>query len=180
LKNRIHRLFWTELGRRALGEEPAADAGRFPPPMAEALDSDHHLPRERLVELGESLRPRKARYIYGLCWSALSRIGGFERPMRLQPFPGVTLLIPFAASRTGVLPQSMSRRIPRLDRAHALVGKSCAALRAGMALLVVLGVRSVEVEEVLERGFVSVCTLDHLARAVDSMERGRETEPTAR
>ncbi|MBD3369935.1 hypothetical protein GF402_06200 [Candidatus Fermentibacteria bacterium] len=172
MKSRIHRLFWTEVGRRVLQDDPGADSDAFPPPMAAALRNAHHPPPQRIVKLGTSLRPRKTRYLYGLCWNVLRGMGGFKRPLRLRPFPGVTLMVPFGAPGLGVLPQSLSKRIPRTNRAYALVGKGSAAAGVGTTLLVVLGVRSSEVENLLERGSVSVCTLDTLRQAVDCIESG--------
>lgn len=172
MKSRIHRLFWTEMGKRVLSDDPGADSGVFPPAMSAALRNTHRPPRLRVADLGTSLRPRKTRYLYGLCWNVLRGIGGFKRPLRLQPFPGVTLMVPFGAQGLGVLPQSLSKRIPRTDRAYALVGKGSAAARVGTTLLVVLGVRSSEVENLLERGSVSVCTLDTLRQAVGRIQSG--------
>jgi len=111
--------------------------------------------------VGEMLTPRESRFIYGRTWRILRGMG-YSRPLRLSPWPGVTLLLPFHSDRTAVVPQSFSRRVPELERALALVGRNAGTAAVGYGLVVVMARWSLEVLEVLEAGGVSACSLDML------------------
>jgi len=161
LKNRCYHFFWTELGRRITGEETALPE-YLPAEMTDVLRNVSPDPGESQFHLGSILSPRKSRKIYGYTWTVL-REHGFSRSLRMTPWPGITLLIPFYRSGIGVIPQSFSRRIPFEKRALSLVGRSAAAHRMGYSLWVVPADWNDEILSIFSRGGVKACSLDNLA-----------------
>ena len=158
MRNRYYRFFWTELGRRITG-----DAREIP----------DHLPKEmRSVLLKEPAGVQKAellldeklnrvRHIYSYTWKIL-RDEGFSRPLRLEPWPGITLMLPFYRGGTAFLPQSFSSRIPWQERAYSLVGRSVAARLEGMQLWVVAATWNDDIVSILQGGGVCACSLSTL------------------
>lgn len=123
--------FWTNLGARLLGRDaPELPAG---PPWDAAWASPPSLPSSAAPVLaGAGIRPRK---IAQATREALSPLG-FARALRLFPWPGVELFLPFYRDCVAVLPQGFSERIPASERALAVVGKSAAAGICGYVLVV--------------------------------------------
>ncbi|MBN2586831.1 MAG: hypothetical protein JXA64_01610 [Candidatus Fermentibacteraceae bacterium] len=164
MRNSRYLFFWTELGRRITG-----DGRELPPylpkPMVRALEEQAPDPGRGLILTDGQLSPREARFIYGRVWDEL-RCRGFSRPLRLYPWPGISLLIPFFRGSEGVIPQSFSRRVPSRERALAMVGRAAAARRAGFDLLVVMATWDDDVLNVLENGRVRACSMDRLIEMV--------------
>ncbi|MCK5115642.1 MAG: hypothetical protein KAR44_03520 [Candidatus Aegiribacteria sp.] len=161
MKNRWYRYFWTELGRRIAGTETALPE-HLPEEMVEILRTGSFDPGECYLKLNSKLSSRKSRNIYGYTWSVL-REHGFSRSLRLMPWPGITMLIPFYRDGIGISPQSFSRRIPPEKRAMSLVGRSAAALRMGYSLWVVPAVWNDDILSIFSTGGVKACSLDNLA-----------------
>ncbi|MGM0627433.1 MAG: hypothetical protein ACQETZ_04660 [Candidatus Fermentibacterota bacterium] len=161
---------WTALGASALGVE-YAPARPMPAAFEAAIGQGWGLPPAFEPLAGEGVPPRRARYVYRLTWAVLRDRGGYRRPLRLDPDAGLSMLVPFGGRGLGVLPQRPPKRVPGRLRGMALVGRSLAAYRCGVRLLVVTGVRSPELEEVITRGRVAWCTLDRLEEALCSAER---------
>jgi len=161
---------WTALGASALGLE-YAPARPLPAGFEAAIGRGWELPSAFEPLAGEGVRPRRARYVYQLTWAVLRERGGYRRPLRLEPAPGLSMLIPFGGRGLGVLPQRPPKRVPGRLRGMALTGRSLASHSCGVRLLVVTGVRSPELEEVITRGRVAWCTLDRLEEALCSLER---------
>lgn len=161
MKNRWYRFFWTELGRRITGTETALPE-HLPDEMAEVLCNRPPDPGECLFRMDSKLSQRKSRKIYGYTWNVL-REHGFSRSLRLTPWPGITMLIPFYRGSIGVTPQSFSRRIPPEKRALSLVARSAVALEMGYSLWVVPADWNDEILSIFSSGGVKVCSLDNLA-----------------
>ncbi len=161
MKNRWYHFFWTELGRRIIGVETALPE-YLPDAMADVLRDESPGSGECQLRLDSKLSPRKSRNIYGYTWEIL-RIHGFSRSLRLTPWPGITMLIPFYKEGIGVIPQSFSRRIPAERRAMSLVGRSAAALKMGYNLWVVPADWNDDILAVFTSGGVKACSLDNLA-----------------
>lgn len=160
MRNRWYLFFWTELGRRTVGD-PGALPAHLPEAMATVLSSPAPVPPAGRTVLGEPLQPRQGRFIYGHVWEELRGMG-FSRPLRLEPWPGISLLIPFYRDRVAVMPQSFSHRVPPGKRALSLVGRSVAAERAGITLWVSAARWNDDLLAVLRRGGVRVCSPDML------------------
>ena len=129
--------------------------------MAEVL---HHDPPDHggsCFQLDSKLSPRKARNIYGYTWSVL-REHGFSRSLRLTPWPGITMLVPFYRDDIVISPQSFSSRVPPEKRAMSLVGRSAAALKMGCSLWVVPAVWNDDILSIFSTGGVKACSLDNL------------------
>lgn len=123
--------FWTNLGARLLGRDaPELPAG--PPWNAAWASPPSLMPSAAPVLEGEGVRPRK---IAQATREALAPLG-FARALRLHPWPGVELFLPFYRNFTAVLPQGFSDRIPAEERALAVAGKSAAAGMCGYVLVV--------------------------------------------
>jgi hypothetical protein len=164
LRNSWYLFFWTELGRRIM-EDGRELPSHLPKPMVRALEDQTPDPGQGLILKGGRLSSREARFIYGRVWDEL-RCRGFSRPLRLYPWPGISLLIPFFRGSEGVVPQSFSKRVPSRERALALVGRAAAARRAGFDLLVVMATWNDDVLNVLENGGVRACSMDRLSEMV--------------
>lgn len=165
MRNPWYLFFWTELGRRITGgAEPLPDG--LPFEMATVLRSKPPSRGGGRILIGSRMSSRSARYIYAHTWNGLRELG-FSRPLRLRPWPGITLLVPFYRGSSGVLPQSFSERVPRRERALSLVGRSAAARRSGTLLWAVLADWDDEVLRILENGGVSACSLDMLGAAFE-------------
>jgi len=162
LRNKWYRYFWTELGRRITGTETSIPL-YLPGEMTDVLRSFKGLPKpvESILELGSGMSPRKARNIYGYTWDIL-RGSGFSRSLRLMPWPGVSLLIPFYKDNIGVMPQSFSERIPPEKRALSLVGRSAAALKTGITMWVIPADWDDDILTIFNQGGVRACSLDNL------------------
>jgi len=163
LRNRWYRFFWTELGRRITGTETTFPE-HLPVGMADILSQEPPKPGECLFQLGSRLSPRKSRNIYGYTWDIL-RGWGFSRSLRLQPWPGITMLIPFYRNGIGVLPQSFSKRTPPEKRALSIVGRSSAARRMNCSLWIVPADWNDDILAILSSGGVKACSLDNLSDA---------------
>ena len=161
---------WTALGASALDEE-YLPARPLPESFETVIGQGWELPPASTPLGGKGVTPRRARYVYQLTWSVLRDRGGYCRPLRLDPAPGLSMLVPFGGRGLGVLPQRPPKRVPGRLRGMALVGRSLAAHRCGIRLLVVTGLRSPELEEAMTRGRVAWCTLDRLVEALCSYER---------
>ena len=160
MKNRWYHFFWTELGRRITGKGTALPE-HLPDKMAEILRTELFDPGESVLHLNSKLSSRKARNIYGHTWNIL-REHGFSRSLRLMPWPGITMLIPFYRDSIGISPQSFSSRIPPEKRAMSLVGRSVAALKTGYSLWVVPADWNDDILSVFRNGGVKACSLDNL------------------
>jgi hypothetical protein len=160
LRNRWYRYFWTELGRRITGTETDLPS-YLPYEMADVLRAELPDKGEFSFRMGSKLSPRKARNIYGYTWEIL-RGWGFSRSLRLMPWPGVSMLVPFYRKNIGVVPQSFSRRIPPEKRALSLVGRSAAARSLGVDLWIIPANWSDEVLSIFSSGGVKACSLDNL------------------
>ena len=164
MRNRWYRYFWTELGRRVL-EESTPEPRGLPESMARVLSDFQGSAQGSVLRMGEKLDSRKTVHIYKMGWKVL-REEGFSRPLRLEPWPGVGLLIPFwrasGETATGVIPQSFSSRVPLRERALAMVGKTAAAGKEGVELWILAGSWNREVLEVFRSGGVRACSLDRL------------------
>ncbi len=163
MKNRWYHYFWTELGRRITGTETTLPE-HLPGCMAEILLSGPFEPGESNLLLNSRLSSRKARNIYGYTWNVL-REHGFSRSLRLTPWPGITMLIPFYRDDIGISPQSFSRRIPPEKRAMSLVGRSAAALKTGCSLWVIPADWNDDILSIFSTGGVKACSLDNLSDA---------------
>ena len=160
MKNRWYHYFWTELGRRIIGTETAL-SGHLPYEMAEVLRHDPPDHGKSCFQLDSELSPRKARNIYGYTWNIL-REHGFSRSLRLTPWPGITMLVPFYRDNSGISPQSFSRRVPPEKRAMSLVGRSAAALKMGYSLWVIPAGWNDDILSIFSTGGVKACSLDNL------------------
>ncbi|MCD4774852.1 MAG: hypothetical protein K8S15_02240 [Candidatus Aegiribacteria sp.] len=161
MRNRWYRYFWTELGRRITGTETEFPL-YLPDEMADVLHAEVPEHAEFSFLLGSKMFPRKARNIYGYTWEIL-RGRGFSRSLRLMPWPGVYMLVPFYRNDIGVIPQSFSRRIPPEKRALSLVGKSAAARSLGIDLWIVPANWNDDVLAIFRSGGVKACSHDNLA-----------------
>ena len=130
--------------------------------MAEVLRNKPPDHEEFRFQLDLKLSPRKSRNIYGYTWDVL-REHGFSRSLRLMPWPGITMLIPFYRDGIGISPQSFSRRIPLEKRAMSLVGRSAAVLKMGYSLWVVPADWNDDILSIFSSGGVKACSLDNLA-----------------
>ncbi len=130
--------------------------------MAEILRAGPLDTGESYLQLNSKLSPRQSRSIYGYTWSVL-REHGFSRSLRLMPWPGITMLIPFYRDGIGISPQSFSRRIPPEKRAMSLVGRSAAALKAGYSLWILPADWNDDILSIFSAGGVKACSLDNLA-----------------
>ena len=170
MRNRSVREGWTLLGARALGLD-YRPACAVPEPMLRAAEASWKLPPETHSMAGEGLDPRNARYVYTKVWKVLRRRGQYSRPLRLEPAPGLRMLLPFGGRGLAVLPQRPPRCVPPRLRGLAIVGRSLAAHRAGVRLLVATGLRVEELERMMSAGHVAWCTLDRLEEMLCSLER---------
>jgi hypothetical protein len=161
VKNAWYQYFWTELGRRITGRETAIP-DHLPSIMAEILRGGVPDHGKCLLRLGSGLSSRRSRNMYGYTWDIL-RGWGFSRPLRLEPWPGVTMMIPFYRNGIGVMPQSFSSRVPSEKRALSLVGRSAAAARIQCSLWIVPATWNEEILEIFRLGGVRACSLDNLA-----------------
>lgn len=162
MRNRWFLYFWTELGRRMLEPDSAYEIPLYlPSVMAEVLSSSPPAVRKSVFQLDKQLDSRKARHIYRCTWEIL-REHGFSRPLRLQPWPGISLFLPFYKNNIAVIPQSFSERVPPSKRALSLVGRSAAALLEGYELWVVPALWNDEIISVFRDGGVKACSLDRL------------------
>jgi len=166
VKNRWLRFLWTEAGRRIAepDSEPSTPPAGLPAPLARALEllPDRLDVRPGKSLLGSQLDARASRFIYNSTWSIL-REKRFSRPLRLEPWPGVDLLIPFYRERVCVLPQSFSRRIPLRQRSLSVVGRSYTASTESFRMIAVIARWNDEVIGILEQGGVTFCSLDRLS-----------------
>lgn len=150
--------FWTNLGARLLGmgspEEPDT------PPWSEAWSDPPVLPPAdgAVMLAGNILRPRK---VWMATREALAPLG-FSRALRLRPWPGVELFLPFHRGRIAVLPQGFSGRIPAVERALSVAGRGAAAWKCGYRLLVTVGAHDETVAGILCRAGLSCATPDRL------------------
>jgi hypothetical protein len=135
------------------------------------MEAGWSLPPETEPMLGEGAGRARARYVYQLTWEVLRRRGGWRRPLRLQPVPGMTMLLSFGRDGLAALPQRPPAGVPARLRGLALVGRSLAAHSAGTRLLVVTALRSASLEGLLRRGHVALCTLDRLEEMLCRLER---------
>ncbi len=145
--------FWTALGRELLGE-PASVRVPLPVPLPP-------LPRHPEPAIGTPDTGTRSRHVGPKAWSIL-RDAGFSKGLSLEPWPGVDLFLPFRRGSLAAVPQGFSQRIPGLERAYALVGKSAACSLCGFRLVLVLSRWDEEVLGVLSRGNALVVTLDRL------------------
>jgi hypothetical protein len=162
LRNRWYRFFWTELGSRLIlgpGDLPP----RLPDDMVRVLDSVSMTTFGGRLELGEKMQARAARYVYAYVWNRLRELG-FSRPLRIEPWPGINLLIPFYRGRECVIPQSFSKRIPAVDRALAMVGKTHAARETGLDVWIAAAGWNDEILKIFRRGGVSALSLDRMEK----------------
>ena len=158
MRSRHFRFFWTELGRRLTG-----DAGELPAHLPAEMKSvlTGELPAVQRGELVLDERLSRVRHIYSYTWKIL-RDEGFSRPLRLEPWPGISLLLPFYRGTTAFLPQSFSSRIPREERTLSLAGRTAAAALKGVRLWIVAATWDSGIEDALRRGGVSACSLGNL------------------
>lgn len=168
MRNRLYRYFWTELGRRILGDfSPIPDG--LPESMVRVIEDFQGTAEGSLLRMGTKLDFRKTGHVYQRGWKVL-REEGFERPLRLQPWPDVSLLVPFGrlsgTSCIGVVPQSFSERVPFRERALAMVGKTAAAGMKEVELWVLAGRWNNEVLEIFHSGGVRACSLDNLKEVI--------------
>lgn len=151
--------------------EAFSPTGQLPTPFLKAIEAGWELPPKVEPLPGKGVTRRQARYVYRLVWDELRSRGGYRRPLRLQPRPGLGMLLPFGGRGLGVLPQRPPAKVSARLRGLALVGRSCAAWKAGCRLLVVTGMRRPELEELLVRGGTAWCTLDTLEEMLCRLER---------
>ncbi len=130
--------------------------------MAEILRTGPFGSGECDLQLSSRLSSRKSRNIYGYTWNIL-REHGFSRSLRLMPWPGISMLIPFYRDGIGISPQSFSGRIPPEKRALSLVGRSAAALGTGYSLWIVPADWNDDILSIFSAGGVKACSLDNLA-----------------
>ncbi|MCK5064218.1 MAG: hypothetical protein KAQ97_02975 [Candidatus Fermentibacteraceae bacterium] len=162
MRNRWFLYFWTEFGRRILDPDSVSEPPRnLPSVMAEVLLSKPPAAGRSVLQLEKRLDSRKARYIYMYTWEIL-REHGFSRPLRLEPWPGITLFLPFFKNNIAVIPQSFSERVPPSKRALSLVGRSAAALIEGYELWVVPAVWDDGIISIFREGGVKACSPDEL------------------
>ncbi len=149
------------MGNRVLGN-PSSIPRHMPEHMKAVLEESRwSADVTGRILTGERLSPRESRWIYRLTWNEL-RNKGFSRPLRITPWPGVTMLLPFYRGYLAVTPQSFSERIPSRSRALAMVGRTRAALESGYRLVVVMAGWTDEVLDIMERGAVTACSPDRL------------------
>jgi hypothetical protein len=173
MKNRWYRYFWTELGRRAAdnGSPPVQPPPGLPAALSSALSHLHPEPRvgsRPEFFTGAMLGERKNRHVYSLTWEILRPLC-FRRPLRLEPWPDVDLLVPFVREGVCVIPQSFASRIPARERALSLVGRSIACRQEGYEMVSVLGRWDDRILDVLAEGRVFCCALDRLEETLCSL-----------
>jgi len=160
LKDRWTRWFWTEMGIRM--SRPGA-ASELPPhvpgPMADALSGEVPIMTMPDLRLGGSLTRRAARHIYMSAWKELRALG-FSRPLRLEPWPGITLLLPFHRGAVAVIPQGFPERVPAEARLLSLAGRTGAASLMGVELWVLTALWDEALRDGMERCGLRVITLD--------------------
>jgi hypothetical protein len=162
LKDRWTRWFWTEMGRRM--SQPGVAAvmpSHVPGPMASALAEIPPGKAAPDLRLGESLTPRAARHIYSSAWKEL-RACGFSRPLRLEPWPGIHLLLPFYRSAAAVIPQGFPERVPAEARILSLAGRTGAASLLGVELWILTALWDDGLREAMARCGLKVITLDRV------------------
>jgi len=113
------------------------------------------------LRLGESLTRRASRHIYASAWKEL-RTHGFSRPLRLEPWPGIHLLLPFHRGTTAVIPQGFPDRVPAEARLLSLAGRTGAAFLLGVELWVLTALWDEELREAMARCGLRVITLDRV------------------
>lgn len=170
MRNRQVLEGWTALGASVLGID-YRPSRPLPAVFLRAIDRGWAPPPPAASKPGEGLGSRRARYVYQITWELLRRRGGYRRPLRLEPEPGLRMLLPFGGRGLGVLPQRPPEKVPSRLRGPALVGRSVAAYRSGVRLVVVTGLRRRELEGVMERGNVAWCTADRAEEMLCSLER---------
>jgi hypothetical protein len=102
--------------------------------------------------------------MYDRTWEVLRPLG-FRRAVRIEPWPGIELFLPFVRDGLAVIPQGFTPRTPRVPRSLALAGKATACRQAGLSLLVAAADWDEEVTGILTAGGVSVCSTDRLEEA---------------
>lgn len=170
MKNVYTRYFWTEAGRLITGDirEREADIPpNLPTVMQQVLETEEFVSGKSETILNAAMFPRAARHIYSYTWEILRGLG-FNRTHRIYPWDDIELYLPFFKDRTAVIPQSFGSRIPHVERAYAIVGKSSAALSAGWTLWTVIGNYDERVLDVFKRGGVKCCSLDRLAEVLSA------------
>lgn len=150
------------MGRRMLHpDKPSVFPAGLPGEMAGVLQFPVPEPDDGDIRLGSPGIQGKPRHIYAHVWQRLRGMG-FSRPLRLHPWKGITLLLPFYREHVAVLPQSFSSRIPFEDRFHSLVGRSHAAGLEGYRLWVVVAAWDPGLISLFDKGGLNVCSLDRL------------------
>lgn len=139
MRNRWYRWFWTELGLRMTEPGARTEVPKGAPlEMAQVLGGSLPGISRSELRLGESMSARSARHVYQVSWKELRPLG-FSRPLRLEPWPGITLLLPFHRGQVAVLPQAFPERVPLVPRMLSLVGRTGAASAAGVQLWIMVG-----------------------------------------
>lgn len=150
--------FWTNLGARLLGMDAPEEPDT--PPWSEAWADPPVLPPSDGAGMlaGNTLRPRK---VWMATWEALSPLG-FSRALRLHPWPGIELFLPFHRGRTALLPQGFPDRVPAVERALSVAGRGAAAWKCGYRMIVVVAACDEPVSGILGRAGLSCTTPDQL------------------
>lgn len=130
------------------------------PPWSEAWADPPVLPPGEGISVlsGNPMRPRK---VWIAAWDSLAPLG-FSRALRLHPWPGIELFLPFHRGMTAVLPQGFSGRIPAVERALSVAGRGAAAWKCGYRLVVVVGACDGIVTGILGGAGLSCATPDRL------------------
>jgi hypothetical protein len=147
--------FWSAVGAWLVGCPALDTEASLPDPMPP-------LPPPAPALLGARDPGVRARHLQSKAWSAL-REAGFSKALRLEPWPGIELFLPYWRGRKAVTIQGFTRRIPGRERALALAGKSSACRMCGWELTVVLSSWDEGVIDILESGGAGAVSLDRLA-----------------
>ena len=151
MRNRWYRWFWTELGLRMAEPDTRGEVPEGAPrEMAQVLGGQLPGIPPADLRLGESMSARSARQVYQVSWKELRPLG-FSRPMRLEPWPGITLLLPFYRGEVAVLPQAFPERVPLALRVLSLAGRTGAASLSGVQLWIMAGRWDETLREEMER-----------------------------
>lgn len=168
MRSRWYRYFWTELGRRMIEPERVSELpGYLPVEMKNVLQSQPPPLGSPVFRQGSRLSSRKARHIYGYTWEVL-RAQGFNRPLRLRPWPGISLLFPYSRNNIVIIPQAFSERIPPEKRALSLVGRTGAAQREGYELWVIPALWNDDITAIFRIGGIKACSLDKLVELCEN------------
>ncbi len=167
MKSVQNRHFWTEVGRVIAGDvtEKTAEHLNLSSEMLIILEEGEFVRGEPELVLRIKMTPRERRHIYSHTWEIL-RDFKFSRALRIYPWDDIELYFPFFKDKVAVIPQSFSSRIPHIERAYSVVGKSSAARAAGWTLWVVMGNWDEEAVDILRRGGVRCCSLDGLKQVL--------------